>query len=634
MRTRSYAGAQIGMAVLAVAMMVLALPSIGSAAGNRPGIMPGLSASPDTFVNGVSCTSALFCVAVGASGPFGAIRTLVEEWDGTGWRVVTSPNTDGTQSELSSVSCLSPTFCMAVGNGNIPGENPQTLAETWNGAVWSIVNTPSPGGDESVLSGVSCVSVTFCVAAGDYINATVNTLADQWNGATWSIVSSPNPGGFENYLDSVSCIGTNFCVATGTFGSGGSTESLIEQWDGASWSAIDSPNPTGSQTDELSSASCASVDLCIATGYSSDGSPSEQTLIEKWDGSAWSLVVSPNTSSPDNYLFGVSCANSSSCTAVGDYGGASDQTLIEQWSGTNWAIVPSPNFANGSTTVLSGVDCISISFCIAAGDAGGQPPALIENWTGVSWQISPTTFEDDGINVSFDGWHTLVDPTADGGTYQASSSKGATATFKFSGTGITWVTHKGPASGIASVTIDGVKKSNLDLYAASPETFSQGYSGLASKAHTIVITVTGTRNTAASNTYVNFDAFIVGFTTTQDSSSNVTYDAWKGATSTSASGGTYRSDGKAKATSTLTFTGTGVTWVTATSPSAGKATVTIDGVNKGTVDLYTPTVHWQVAESYIGLSFGPHTTVVRVLGTKNTASVGTQVVVDAFVVQA
>jgi hypothetical protein len=77
----------------------------------------------------------------------------------------------------------------------------------------------------------------------------------------------------------------------------------------------------------------------------------------------------------------------------------------------------------------------------------------------------------------------------------------------------------------------------------------------------------------------------------------VTFDSWTGASSASASGGSYRSDVKAKATSTLTFTGTGVTWVTATSPSAGKATVTIDGVVVATVDLYSPTVVWQVGES-------------------------------------
>ena len=63
------------------------------------------------------------------------------------------------------------------------------------------------------------------------------------------------------------------------------------------------------------------------------------------------------------------------------------------------------------------------------------------------------------------------------------------------------------------------------------------------------------------------------------------------------------------------------------------AGVTIDGISRGTVDLYSPTVHWRIAESYAGLASGPHTIVVTVLGTKDASSTGTQVVVDAFVVQ-
>jgi hypothetical protein len=53
---------------------------------------------------------------------------------------------------------------------------------------------------------------------------------------------------------------------------------------------------------------------------------------------------------------------------------------------------------------------------------------------------------------------------------------------------------------------------------------------------------------------------------------------------------------------------------------------------QGTVDLYAPSTHWQVAESFSGLASGPHTIVVKVLGIKNASSTGTKVVVDAFVV--
>lgn len=254
------------------------------------------------------------------------------------------------------------------------------------------------------------------------------------------------------------------------------------------------------------------------------------------------------------------------------------------------------------------------------------------------WQATPFRSPHlDGGDLEMDrgrylGVGGVADPTASGGTYRASATKGANVTFKFTGTGITWVTRKGPDQGIASVTIDGKSKRNVDLYATSAQSFSQSYSGLASKKHTIVITVTGTKDAGSTGKRVAVDAFVVGFTTTQDTSPKVTYDSWTGVTSASASGGAYRVSPKKGATSRLTFTGERVDWITATGPSAGMASVSIDGVSMGTIDLYAPTVNWQVDESYRGLAPGSHTIVVTVLGTKDPSSAGTLVVVDAFVV--
>src|SRR6202043_721068 len=62
-----------------------------------------------------------------------------------------------------------------------------------------------------------------------------------------------------------------------------------------------------------------------------------------------------------------------------------------------------------------------------------------------------TTFQDSNVGVAFDSWTGVTDATANGGTYRTSPTKGGNARFTFSGTGITWVTRKGPGAGIASV---------------------------------------------------------------------------------------------------------------------------------------------------------------------------------------
>ena len=56
---------------------------------------------------------------------------------------------------------------------------------------------------------------------------------------------------------------------------------------------------------------------------------------------AWTIVTSPNTSTTQsNYLESVSCASATSCMAVGYYlTGGYDQTLVEEWTGSAWSIV-------------------------------------------------------------------------------------------------------------------------------------------------------------------------------------------------------------------------------------------------------------------------------------------------------
>lgn len=246
---------------------------------------------------------------------------------------------------------------------------------------------------------------------------------------------------------------------------------------------------------------------------------------------------------------------------------------------------------------------------------------------------SPTTYQESDVAAFFDGWTGTLDPSASGGAYRSSSAKGGTASLHFTGSSVAWITRKGPDQGIASVTIDGVTRGSFDLYSLTPhDQVSELFSALSSAAHTVVIRVTGGKDTASTGSSVAVDAFVVGPKTTQESSTSVTYDKWVGKSSPSAGGGAYRVNGQAGASCGLTFTGTSVEWVTATGPAYGEAAVLIDGVSEGTVDLYSATVHWQVVEAYQGLASGTHTLVVKALGTKNASSTGIKIVVDAFVV--
>jgi hypothetical protein len=79
--------------------------------------------------DGVSCASATDCRAAGTQwkSASGNRRTLMAAWNGTTWSIEPVPNASGAEDALDGVSCSSAAFCAAVGSRG-PG-GPETLTE-------------------------------------------------------------------------------------------------------------------------------------------------------------------------------------------------------------------------------------------------------------------------------------------------------------------------------------------------------------------------------------------------------------------------------------------------------------------------------------------------------------------------
>ncbi|MDA8400564.1 MAG: hypothetical protein M0008_11070 [Actinomycetota bacterium] len=386
---------------------------------------PSSTAPANNYLYGISCSSSTSCYADGSFQPGYDYQTIVESGNNSGFAISTSANgtteSQGSFSDqLRAISCTTSTSCDVVGHFSYL----QTLVESWNSSTftWSIVTSPNntslsngtPPVDNS-LNGVSCVSSSFCVAAGAYFNVPSNqfsttgfadyTLIEQYNGSNWSIVNSPNPDTSPsslNQLMGVDCVSSTSCIAVGdsqaaptTSGTQQPVETLAEIWNGTSWSTMTSQNPSTS-ANYLNGISCVSSSSCVATGFYINSSGAPQTLVEYWNGTSWVIQTSPNTStSQDNFLYGVSCASSTSCEAVGDYIDSSGvyQTLIEYWNGTSWVTQTSPNTSTSLNNFLYGVSCSSSSSCMTVGgyvDSSGATETLAESRNGTSWSI-PTT---------------------------------------------------------------------------------------------------------------------------------------------------------------------------------------------------------------------------------------------------
>jgi hypothetical protein len=121
-----------------------------------------------------------------------------------------------------------------------------------------------------------------------------------------------------------------------------------------------------------------------AAGYSIDVASGSflplKTVIEHWNGSAWSLVAAPSTKG-HNVLSGVRAVAANDVWAVGN--GWTDQAVgvpvetpeLLHWNGSAWSSVAPPPNVGSSDNFLNAVTSIGTTVW-AVGNASGAPLAL------------------------------------------------------------------------------------------------------------------------------------------------------------------------------------------------------------------------------------------------------------------
>ena len=348
---------------------------------------PSPNGAATSVLSAVSCVSATSCTGVGYSTtPAGVSVLLVEAWNGSAWTIESAPVPAGAESSVfSGVSCPTAGSCEAVGSYvNSSGTN-VTLAEQWNGTVWTIQTTPNPSGATySVLAGVSCTAANACEAAGHTVTTSELPLAEVWNGTTWTVQVSRLPSGaIGGAFMGVSCVASPAgCNAVGYYDNSVSTkltlaEGLIGPY---GWIVATTATPTGATSSILSGVSCATNTMCIASG-SYVNSTGTHTLTDGLSTTGWALQSPSSPGATLSAFTGVSCPSTTACTAVGYYINTSGitVTLAELWSGTSWAVQATPNPSIASASLLYGISCSSTTTCTAVGRYNnGVPLTLAE----------------------------------------------------------------------------------------------------------------------------------------------------------------------------------------------------------------------------------------------------------------
>ena len=343
----------------------------------------------------------------------------------------------------------------------------------------------------------------------------------------------------------------------------------------------------------------------------------------------------------------VSGTTTVSASASDNVGVAGVQFLVD---GSNLGSedTSSPYSVSWNTTTASNG---SHSLTAVARDAAGNRTTSSAVSVTVSNTSPPSTtrFEETAATLAPAGtWSQTTSAstgvTLSGGQAVYAGAAGATASFTFSGTGVSWIGFQCEQCGIASVHLDGSVVATVDTYAPSrPAASGAMYSttGLASGSHTLVIEATGTSNVSSTGAFIIVDAFDVegatsggGGSTTrlEETDPSVSYaGTWFSQTRDDLSGGTVVESSDPNGTATLTFGGTGVSWIGFKGPWAGIAQVYLDGTLKGTVDTYAPTEQAQaVVYTASGLAAGSHALMIKVTNTWNPSSTSAWIVVDAF----
>jgi hypothetical protein len=305
----------------------------------------------------------------------------------SGWTVVNVPQT-GNNTELNGAFARTGADAWAVGVqfGGAGQAPPPPVAYHWNGSAWSLTATPSLGVNAG-LNAVSASSATDAWAVGFKRQSGYRgslALYEHWNGSAWSVVSGPGGG-----LGGVADLSATNAWAVGAVGA-------VEHWDGTAWSSVTVPSPNPSDTfgNNLTAITAVSAANIWAVGEFTNTSYTNSAYALHYDGTSWTVTIlpQPSVSGPSSpVLHGVTAVASNDVWAVGEneeVPGLGITTLIEHWNGSAWSIVPSPT--PGAYPILSAVAARSATDVYAVGSNepsvnGGVQQGLIMRWNGSTW---------------------------------------------------------------------------------------------------------------------------------------------------------------------------------------------------------------------------------------------------------
>ena len=305
----------------------------------------------------------------------------------------------------SAIATIASNDMWLVGGTRDTTGNIRTGAEHWDGSSWSQISVPDVGTKDNMLNGVDASASKDVWAVGySGVTGRYSTLIEHWDGTQWRVVASPNATtSGDNALTSVDALSSTNAWAVGSSRTATSRKSLIQRWNGTSWTIVSSPNP-GTLGNSLLGVAATGPNDIWAVGWKNSGNGLRSLLLH-YAGTGWTEGAAvPKVGTGDNVLTDISAVSSDDVWATGYYvEGTQYKTLTLHYNGTTWSRVPSTNGADG-TSILMGIDAFSPTNVWAVGfeyrAALNHYVASTQRWDGSSSTAFPSAISSDGTKES------------------------------------------------------------------------------------------------------------------------------------------------------------------------------------------------------------------------------------------
>jgi hypothetical protein len=330
--------------------------AVGTACTGQWAIVP--SPSPGTNIQSllsVDALSASEAFAVGFAGYQDeggnfASSPLIERWDGSAWSLAV-PHREQ-QGALADVEAIAPDDVWAVGHSGLESLDYRPLILHFDGTRWHKV--PSPKVVQGYLLGIDAIAPDDIWAVGVTIGV-FDTLIEHWDGSSWTLVDHPTPRSDYVSFGSLDARATDDAWIVGSYlDHDAIARTLAEHWDGTAWTVVPTPNvgPSGST---LSAVSAVASNDVWASGTVTVSTSRSAALLAHWDGMTWAAIP-PERAGKTSGFDGITAGSVSEVWAVGFFSNSQDagvRTLIEHSGGTAFTQVPSPNANEFDNRLLS-----------------------------------------------------------------------------------------------------------------------------------------------------------------------------------------------------------------------------------------------------------------------------------------